>query len=268
MTTTREELTVTQAAERLGHSEQRVRDMCGRGELRARKVPMDSAPYERWAVDAAAVDRYTSQSAVDVDALTGKRALVATDAEQVPVQVLGWMRQERNTVRVARLDSDGRTVVDASEIVDVHDLRQHPDGPEPEGGEFWYVCSKCGQAKPEHDYYTVRADRYAGGTKRVPECKACHLEGKREHDRAYYAANREDIAARQHAAWKASQEREQAALCEAGYIPTDEAQERLGVSRQFVGSLAKRGKIERHPSRRGWYAAASVDRYLEEKASM
>jgi hypothetical protein len=267
MTTTREELTVTQAAERLGHSEQWVRDMCGRGELRARKVPMDSAPYERWAVDAAAVDRYTSQSAVDVDALTGKRALVATGAEQVSVQVLGWMRRGRNTVRVARLDSDGRTVVDASEIVDVHDLRQHPDGPEPEGGEFWYVCSKCGQAKPEGDYYAVSADRYAGGTKRVPECKACHLEGKRESDRAYHAANREGIAERRRATRKASQEREQAALREAGYISTDEAQERLGVSRQFVSNLAARGKIERHPSRRGWYAAASVERYLEERAA-
>jgi predicted transcriptional regulator of viral defense system len=99
----------------------------------------------------------------------------------------------------------------------------------------------------------------------VPECKACHLEGKRESDRAYHAANREDIAARQHADWKASQERKQAVLREAGYIPASEAQERLGVSRQFVSNLAARGKIERHPSRRGWYDAASVDRYLEER---
>jgi hypothetical protein len=265
MTTTREELTVTQAAERLGHSEQWVRDMCGRGELRARKVPMGSAPYERWAVDAAAVDRYANQSAVDVDALTGKRALWATGEEHVPVQVLGWMRRGRNTVRVARLDSDGRTVVDASEIVDVHDLRQHPDGPEPDDGEFWYVCSTCGQAKPERDYYSISHKQYAGETKRVPECKECYLANKREHDRSYYAANRDNIAVRQHAAWKASQERKQAALREAGYIPASEVQERLGVSRQVSHNLAKRGKIERHPSRRGWYDAASVERYLEER---
>jgi hypothetical protein len=255
MTTTRDELTVTQAAERLGRHEDWVRDMCRRGDLRARKVPMDSLPYGRWAVDEESVDMYANQATLDIDALVGERAMATLGGEQFSVRVRGWMCRERNTVRVARLDSDGRTVVDARIIVDVHHLRPHPDGPEPEVGEFWYICSTCGQAQPEHDYYVVSSVR------RHSECKACH----RARNEIYRAANREKITERNRANWQAHREHEQAALREGGYIPAGEVQQRLGVSRQFVSSLAKRSKIRRHPSRHGWYDAASIERYIKER---
>jgi hypothetical protein len=78
-------------------------------------------------------------------------------------------------------------------------------------------------------------------------------------------ANREKITERNRANWQAHREREQTALREGGYIPAREVQQRLGVSRQFVSILAKRDRIRRHPSRHGWYDAASIERYIKER---
>jgi excisionase family DNA binding protein len=254
-----DEMTTGEAATFLGVRAEHIRALAREGVIPARKIDVQGKPYEEWRLRRSSVERYGNRG-VDVDALIGKRALLVSEGKAMPVVVRGWLREDRSVVRVSRLADDGRTVLQGRKAAHHHNLYPHPEGSDIPGGELWYTCSRCREAKPESAYHHVHSSRYAGGVKRESYCKDCARVVKRDANRK--ASTRQSERARQ----ERQANPKPTPVIPDGWLHWSEVAARLDVSRAYVYDLSKRGRIEKHANR-PWFRRDSVEKYLEERTS-